>query len=216
MFTASSTCRASVPEAAGFPVLLCFFHSLVPGEGRQPFAHMWTLLTAHFLRRKDCRSPHGFCLSCPYKLEGHVGGFSLGSCSLLPAPKTMMTSSPECSFQAERPTCHALAQRTLGSQWESPRGRPSVGDKTLVTGTAIRVSGPPTLARIQADGSDFSTSSSTEVWGKEDKREAKGWEVGEAGADQPPLPTSLSRGCNAGKRDQPSPERPDQSHFLCN
>lgn len=89
------------------------------------------------------------------------------------APKAMMTSSPECNFQAERPMRHALVQRTLGSQWESPRGRPSVGDKTSVTGTAVRVSGPPTLARIQADGSDFSTSS-TEVWGKEDKREAKG------------------------------------------
>lgn len=79
MFTASSTCRASVTEAASFPVLLCFFHSLVPGEGRQPFAHMWTLLMAHFLGRKDCRSPHDFCLACPYELEGHVGGFSLGS-----------------------------------------------------------------------------------------------------------------------------------------
>lgn len=216
MFTASNTCSASLTEAAGFPVLLCFLRPLVPGEGRRPFTHMWTLLAAHFLGRKDCGSPRD-CLSCPYELEGHVGGFSPGSFpALLLAPKTTMTTSPECSFQAERPKRHALVQRTLRSQGGSPTGRPSVGDKTSVTRTAIQVSeGPPTSARIQAGGSDFSTSSA-EVWGKEDKREATGWQVGEARADPPPLPTFLSRGCSAGKLDQPSPERPDQSHFLCN
>lgn len=78
MFTASSTCRASVTEAVVFPVLLSFFHSLVPGEGRRPFAHMWTLLTAHFLGRRNGGS-HDFCLSCSSELEGHVGGFSPGS-----------------------------------------------------------------------------------------------------------------------------------------
>lgn len=127
--------------------------------------------------------------------------------------KATVTDSPERNLQTGH---RAKPQRTLGSQWESPRGRHSVGDKTLVTRTAPRVSRPPTLARIQADGSNFPTSS-TEVRGKQDKREAKGWDVGEAGADRPPLPTYFSRGCcSAGKPDQPSPERPDQSHFLCN
>lgn len=79
MFTASSTCRASVTAAAVFPVLLLrFFPSLVPGEGRQPFARMWTLLTAPFPGRKDGGS-YDVCLSRPCELEGHVGASSLGS-----------------------------------------------------------------------------------------------------------------------------------------
>lgn len=47
-----------------------------------------------------------------------------------------MTNSPERSLQTERPQRLALVQRTLRSQWESPRGRHSVGDKTLVARTA--------------------------------------------------------------------------------
>lgn len=35
-------------------LLLCLLSFiLVPGEGRQPFTHMWKLLSEHLLRRKD-------------------------------------------------------------------------------------------------------------------------------------------------------------------
>lgn len=47
----------------------------------------------------------------------------------------------------------------------------------MVTGTAIRVSRPLTVAQIQAASSNFSISSSGER-GKENQRKAKRWEVG--------------------------------------
>lgn len=47
----------------------------------------------------------------------------------------------------------------------------------MVTGTAIRVSRPPTLAWIQAASPNFSKSSSG-VREKENKRKAKRWELG--------------------------------------
>lgn len=53
----------------------------------------------------------------------------------------------------------------------------SVGGRAFVTGTAIRASRPPALARIHAASSNFSTSS-TGVRRKEDKRKAKRWTVG--------------------------------------
>lgn len=148
MFTASSTCRASFPAAAVFPALLVSFLLLCLERGGTLRPHVDTF----FPGRKDSGS-HDVCLSCPCESEGQAGSFSLGSFStLLLAPKATMTDSLERSLQTDHRT---KPQRTLGSQWESPRGRHSVGDKTLVTRAVPRVSRPPTLARIQADGSNF-------------------------------------------------------------
>lgn len=64
----------------------------------------------------------------------------------------------------------------------------SVGGRTFVMGTAIRVSRPPALARTHAASSNFSTSS-TGVRRKEDKRKAKRRTVGrQEGTTLPFLP----------------------------
>lgn len=58
----------------------------------------------------------------------------------------------------------------------------------------------------------------TQQWSEGgEQQEGKEMGSGEVEEKQPPLSTFyLSRGCNAGKLDQPPPERPDQGHFLCN
>lgn len=59
--------------------------------------------------------------------------------------------------------------------------------------TATRVSGPPTLARIQAASSNFSAGS-VGVSVKEDKRKAKGWEGRQQERTSLPFPPSTLQG----------------------
>lgn len=109
--------------------------------------------------------------------------------SLLLTPKTMMTTSPECSFQTKRPELHALVQRTVEASGSRQEQGGSVGGRTFGMGTAIRASRPPTLARIPAASSNFSTSS-TGVRRKEDKRKAKRWTAGRQAGTALPFPPS--------------------------